>query len=158
VRRWFLLLSTLICVGWPGPSGAEAPSRSGWAYGLANELMSPYCPGRALPDCPSPQAAELRQWIVAQEREGRSERDVMRQLLDRFGEGLLQRPRASGFGLAAYAIPIASVLAGGALLLVFFRRQARSSAPAAAAPRLAPVDPDLERQVDEEFLRAKERG
>ena len=125
-----------------------------WGYALSNELMSPYCPGRALPDCPSPQATELRQWIVAQARAGRTRDDVMAQLLDRFGEQMLQRPKASGFGLAAYVIPVAGVIAGGALLAVFLRRQRGAPAPA-PAPRLAAVDPTLEREVDEEFRRAK---
>lgn len=157
MRRWILLLSTLVCVAWAGSARAAEEEKPGWGYGLANELMSPYCPGRALPDCPSPQATELRQWIVAQDGAGRSKAEVMRQLLERFGEGLLQKPPASGFGLAAYVIPIAGVLAGGALLLVFFRRQAARSAPSAAAPRLAPVDPELERLVDEEFEHARKR-
>jgi cytochrome c-type biogenesis protein CcmH/NrfF len=152
-----LLLSTLLGVGIAGVARAQEEAKPGWSYGLASELMSPYCPGRSLPDCPSPQAAELRQWILVQEREGRSEDEVMRQLVARFGEGLLQKPRARGFGLAAYAMPIAGFLAGAALLYVFFRRQFARSTPEPVAPLLqSPVDPELERLVDEEFRRAKD--
>jgi cytochrome c-type biogenesis protein CcmH/NrfF len=158
VKGRILVLATLFCVVAGGLARAADEPQPGWGYNLANELMSPYCPGRALPDCPSPQASELRQWIIAQEREGRPESEVMAQLLGRFGEGMLQQPRASGFGLTAYAIPIAGVIAGGALLFVFFRRQAAKAGSAPMAPRLAPVDPELERQVDEEFRRARERG
>jgi len=94
---------------------------------------------------------------VLQERDGRSKKDVMRQLLARFGEGLLQKPRASGFGLTAYGMPIVGVIAGGALLFVFFRRQTARAAQEPAAPVLqSPADPDLERLVDEEFRRAKD--
>jgi cytochrome c-type biogenesis protein CcmH len=157
LRRSIAVLLTLFGVGLAAAAhaGDAAP---GWSYNLANELMSPYCPGRALPDCPSPQAAELRSWIVAQEQQGRSHDDVMAQLLAKFGEGLLQQPRATGFGVAAYLAPIVGVLAGGALLLVFFRRQAAKAAPPPNPPRLAPVDPELERLVEEEFERAKGRG
>jgi len=157
VRRAIVLLATLFCVGFASSSRAD-DAKPGWSYNLANELMSPYCPGRALPDCPSPQAAELRQWIVMQEKQGRSHDEVLAQLLTKFGEGLLQKPRATGFGLTAYLMPIVGVAAGGALLLIFFRRQAAKAVPAAATPRLAPVDPELERLVDEEFERAKGRG
>jgi len=154
---WMLLLSTLFSVGIAGMAGAQEEEKPGWGYGLASELMSPYCPGRALPDCPSPQAAELREWIILQERDGRSKKDVMRQLLVRFGEGLLQKPRAQGFGLTAYGLPIVGVIAGGALLFVFFRRQIARAAQEPAAPGFqSPADPDLERLVDEEFRRAKD--
>ncbi|CAG0989203.1 Cytochrome c-type biogenesis protein CcmH [Myxococcaceae bacterium] len=125
-----------------------------WGYRMANELMSPYCPGRALPDCPSPQATELRQWIVAQAKAGRSREEVMAQLLDRFGDEMLQRPRASGFGLAAYLLPIVAVVAGGAFLAVFLRRQRTPSVadPPEPAP---PLDPELEREIEQEFRRAR---
>jgi cytochrome c-type biogenesis protein CcmH/NrfF len=150
------LLATLLCVAFATAARAADDAAPGWGYAMANELMSPYCPGRALPDCPSPQAAELRQWIVAQERDGRSHAEVLAELLGRFGEGMLQQPRASGFGLTAYMIPILGVVAGGALLVVFFRRQAAKAAPPVVAPRLAPVDPEIERLVDEEFRRARD--
>ncbi len=150
---------TLLGVGIPATAYAQAQPETktepGWGYGLASELMSPYCPGRALPDCPSPQASELREWIVAQEHDGRSRDDVMRQLLERFGEELLQKPRVRGFGLMAYAMPIAGVLAGGALLFVFFRRQLARAAAEPAPSRGGPLDPELERLVDEELRRVK---
>jgi len=148
------LLATLFCVGMAGAARAE----TGWGHALAHELMSPYCPGRALPDCPSSQAADLRRWIVAQEEAGRSEEDVMAQLVARFGEEVLQRPRATGFGLAAYVMPLVAVAVGASLLMRFLRRQRTGATPASGTPRLAPVDPELERIVEQEFKRAKERA
>ena len=61
-----LVLALALAAAGPGAAAAE----EGWGYELANELMSPYCPGRALAECPSPQAGELRQWILDQERAG----------------------------------------------------------------------------------------
>jgi len=49
------------------------------------------------------------------------------------------------------------VIAGGALLIVFFRRQVARAAQEPAAPGFqSTADPDLERLVDEEFRRAKD--
>ena len=60
------------------PALAQEPDRGmGWGYHLANELMSPYCPGRTLNDCPSSQAAELKSWILAQEQAGRSQAEPL---------------------------------------------------------------------------------
>ncbi len=136
------------------PAGAE---ESEWGYALANELMSPYCPGRALAECPSPQAEELRGWILDQERAGVSREQVEAQLYAQWGDSLLQAPRAEGVGLVAYFIPGVVILAGGALVAVFLRRQRREPAERPAPARLAPVDDDLERQVEEE-LRDSSQG
>ncbi|MCC6641594.1 MAG: cytochrome c-type biogenesis protein CcmH [Deltaproteobacteria bacterium] len=153
-----VLLAALVGAGSVAPARAEPDAPPGWGEGLASELMSPYCPGRALPDCPSPQAAELRQWIVVQEREGRTRDDVLRQLLARFGDEMLQKPRARGFGLTAYGMPIASVVSGGVLLVVFLRRETVRRSGAAASSPYAPADAELGRLVDEEFRRAKEEA
>lgn len=150
-----MLLATLFCVGM---AGAAQAAEAGWSHALAHELMSPYCPGRALPDCPSSQATELRTWIVAQEAAGRTQEEVMAQLLARFGDEVLQKPRADGFGMAAYLIPVVAVAVGATVLLRFLRRQRAGATATPSAPRLAPVDPELERVVEQEFKRARERA
>jgi len=133
---------------------ADAPS---WAYELASELMSPFCPGRTLADCPSPNAASIRMWIVVQAAAGRTRDDVEQELFDRYGDVIRSAPRAEGLGLTAYIVPAAAFVAGGLLVAFVLRRLTRrGSAPPptsepAAAPR--PVDPELERLVDEELAR-----
>ena len=138
-------------------SAGAAQEPEGWAYDVANELMSPWCPGRSLADCPSHEAETLRMWLVVQEAAGRPRAEVEAEVVERFGDAILAAPRAEGFGLAAYALPIAVFLLGGALVAVVLRRvtarPATPAAPAAAAVSPARPDPDLERIVDEELLR-----
>jgi len=133
----------------------ETAGEDAYSYALWTGLMSPYCPGRVLIDCPSPQADELRSWIQDQEDAGRGRTEVERDLYARFGDVILQAPRASGFGLAAYVIPLVAAVAGVALVAAFLRRQARSGARVKTGPspppRRAPLDPDLERRIDEEL-------
>ena len=90
----------------------RAEASEGWAYEMANELMSPFCPGRSIADCPSPQAQTLRMWLIVQESSGRPRAEVEAELVARYGESVLGAPRARGFGLTAYAIPAAVVAAG----------------------------------------------
>ena len=128
-----------------------ARSSEGWAYQMANELMSPFCPGRSVADCPSPQAQTLRMWLIVQEASGRSRADVEAELVSRYGETILGAPRARGFGLTAYTIPVAAAVAGALLLSWFLRRQTRNrQAPGAALPA-ASLDPELERLLDEKL-------
>ena len=142
----FLLLVALLAGGLlASPAGAE----EGYGYALANELMSPFCPGRALAECPSPQADELRLWILDQETAGRSREAVEAELYQAWGDQLLQAPRAEGVGLVAYAVPVVVVVLGGGLVALFLRRQGRASAPAAAPGD--PLDPEVERLLEREL-------
>ena len=128
------------------PAGAES-----WRMDAYNDLMSPYCPGRTLADCPSGDAAELRAWIGAQEEAGRSREDVEAQLYRMYGDVLRSAPRAQGWGLLAYATPALALAAGGALLFFFLRRQGRGSVEPPAPVPVAHGDRELERQVEEEL-------
>jgi len=136
---------------------AVSPSTAGaedWAYRYFGEVMSPFCPGRTLAACTSPQADSLRMWILAQEKAGRSQEDVHRELVARYGDVILSAPRAQGFGMAAYLIPLAIFLAGGLLVGIFLWRQTRAAAEQAAeAPPAEPLDPEIERVIDEELAR-----
>ena len=149
---WALLAAGLALAA-PAASQEEAAELEGWAYQLPHDLMSPFCPGRTLAECPSPNADSLRMWLIVQEAAGRSRDEVEAELLERFGEGILAAPRARGFGLAAYLIPVLTFLAGGVLVVFVLRRLTRPrQAPGAASPERS-VDPELERLVDEDLSR-----
>jgi cytochrome c-type biogenesis protein CcmH/NrfF len=125
-----------------------------WPYHYFNEVMSPFCPGRTLSACTSPQSDSLRMWVLVQAAAGRSEADVHAELAARYGDVMLAAPRAEGFGVTAYALPAAFFLAGGLLVLVFLRRQTRAAATQSkAAPSAPPIDPEIERLIDEELAR-----
>lgn len=136
-------------------TGGEPPVEpvpDGWAYDLANRLMSPFCPGRTLAECPSPQAESLRMWIVVQEAAGRSQEDVLEELYARYGDDIRSTPRAEGFGTAAYVIPVVVFLVGGVLVAAFLYRWTRRGGGPPSSPPPA-LDPEMERRLDEELAR-----
>jgi cytochrome c-type biogenesis protein CcmH/NrfF len=132
------------------PAGEQASS---WAYEAAAELMSPFCPGRTLADCPSPNAESLRLWLIVQAAAGRSREEVEAELYERYGDIMRPAPKAEGMGLAAYLIPIAVFGAGGLLVAWFLRRNTAPAPVAAAASGPAPLDPEIERLIDEDIAR-----
>jgi cytochrome c-type biogenesis protein CcmH/NrfF len=110
--RLAAVLSLGVLLVWPGlgaaqgladdPEGTGAAGPPAWAYAIAHELMSPFCPGRTLAACPSPQADQLRQWILFQAAAGQSEAEVEEMLYERFGDVLRSTPKAEGgWGISA---------------------------------------------------------
>jgi cytochrome c-type biogenesis protein CcmH/NrfF len=149
-----LWLAGMFAALWLGASTATAADEAaaepeGWAYQLSHDLMSPFCPGRTLSACSSPQAESLRMWLIVQEATGRSREDVEAELFERYGDVLRPAPRATGFGLAAYVFPVIAFLAGGVAVAVFLRRQTRVVATP-ESPSL-PIDPELESVIDQEL-------
>jgi cytochrome c-type biogenesis protein CcmH len=128
-----LLIGGLCAAGLAGtPARAES-----YAYDLAGELMSPFCPGRTLASCPSPQAGELIQWIATQEAAGATRAEVRDMLVERFGEEILGAPPAEGITLWAYVFPVAGFLVFGAVAFLVLRRIV---APSKAREPGAPAD------------------
>lgn len=159
-RRGALGALLLVVLFFVGGTSAET-SESTWAYDLAGDLMSPYCPGRTLASCPSPQAAELVQWIALQESAGATREEVVEILVERFGEEILGAPPARGITLWAYVFPVVGFVVGGAIAFLVLRRiVAKPGLPGAAgspfdAPAAGaaptPEEDDLARLVDEDL-------
>ena len=127
---------------------AGASDAPRWAQQLPNELMSPFCPGVTLAECPSPQAGSLKMWILVQAAAGRGEEDVREELYARYGDQIRPTPKAEGFGIAAYVIPVAAFLGGGGLVAWFLRRSTRRG-DREDAPPVTALDPEVERKLDE---------
>ncbi|MFY0531261.1 cytochrome c-type biogenesis protein [Nannocystis pusilla] len=51
---------------------------------LSHDLMSPYCPGRTIATCPSPNARKLEAQILDQARSGESRETIENTLVARF--------------------------------------------------------------------------
>lgn len=108
----------------PDPASAEEPTPR-WATEVTRELMSPFCPGVTIAECPSDQAKSLAAWIVVQADSGASKQEVLDTLYARYGDQVRAAPRAEGFGLAAYLVPIAVFAVGGVAVGLFLWRSTR---------------------------------
>ncbi len=142
------LLATLFAAG-PSEARADAQSseRSRRAHALARDVMSPFCPGRTLADCPSPDAAALREEIRGLIDAGVDEEAVRVRLEKRFGDAVIGVPR----GLWGWSLPGLILLAGAVVLVVVLRRISQRETGAAPGP---PEDPELDEELERE-LRAR---
>ncbi len=101
--------------------------------------MSPFCPGRTLADCPSPNAAEWRSDIRDMVERGMSAAEIQDALEARTGGNLSGSPGRE----VSYAVPVGfGLLALGVLGAVLFRLRRAGSAEGVAAPKGTKPVPD----------------
>src|SRR5262245_13970866 len=145
-RRWLALLLAC-CVSAVACSRAdEDPEivRARQANELSRDLMSPFCPGRTLADCGSPDAAAVRQEIHQALAAGERPEAVRGRIEARFGDHVVGVPRQP----LGWALPILVLLAGAGVLAWVLRRALRTPPPAQRT--LSPeVEARLSRELDE---------
>jgi cytochrome c-type biogenesis protein CcmH/NrfF len=92
-------------------------------------------------------------WILTQEAAGRTRADVEAELYQKFGDVILAAPRAEGFGLTAYAIPVVAFIGGGILVGLFLWRQTRrrSELPRDSVQPTVPLDPEMVERIEREL-------
>lgn len=82
------------------------------ATGLYQQVLSPFCPGRSLNDCPSSKAEELKNEMRVQLEQGRAPEEILNGVFARFGEQYRAVPRFAGVGILVWAVPALFVVFG----------------------------------------------
>lgn len=131
-------------------AGAVAAATPPNAADLEAELVCPVCE-TTLDQSNAPVALRMKAVIRARIAAGDSEQEIKDALVAEFGEGVLAEPPGGGFGLLAWLLPLVA-LAGGAVAVAFLVRR-WSRRRTADGDDEAPLDPRLERLVDEELAR-----
>ena len=122
---------------------------------LEDELVCPTCK-TTLAMSNAPVAERMRAFIRGRIAAGDTKSEIKDKLVAQFGESVLAAPPARGFNLLAWLLPISGALAAVVAVAFLVRRWSRSRADAPADPSAdgrRPLDPDIERRVDEELAR-----
>jgi len=123
---------------------------------LEGQVMCPICQ-TPLDQSQSPAANRIRAFIVQRIGAGDTRSEIMDKLVAQFGPEIRAAPPASGFGLLAWLLPIAGLVGGGAVIGALAWRWSRTREPASAGgPEQngrAPLDPELERRLEQELAR-----
>lgn len=89
---------------------------------VASQLRCPVCQGLSIQDSPSDLSRSMRAVVRDQLAQGKSPDEVKAYFVSKYGEWILLQPKASGFNLLAYAVPLLVVVGGGVVILLAVRR------------------------------------
>jgi len=153
VRRAFFLLA-LLALSLAG--SARASEQHPTVAEVEKEVICPVC-HETLDLSTSPIADRMRAFIRGRIAAGDTKSQIKAKLVDQFGESVLAAPPKRGFNLLAWLLPLVGLLAGALALGFLARRWSRERegpAPLASSGNgRAPLDPELERRLDEELAR-----
>ena len=128
--------------------GSSAAAGRPNAADLEAELVCPVCE-TTLDQSSAPVALRMKAFIRARIAAGDSEHEIKDALVAQFGPGVIATPSKRGFGLLAWLLPLAVVVAALVAVGVLVRSWSRRRAPPDEPE--SPLDPSLERLVDEEL-------
>ena len=142
-----LILATLVLGGHASASGRPS------AADIEGRLVCPTC-RTTLDESDAPVARRMKAYIRTRLAQGATAKQIEDELVAQFGEGVLSTPPTHGFDLLAWVLPIGGIavaaVALGGLAWAWSRRRDGSSVGDGRDP---PLDPELERRVDEELAR-----
>lgn len=125
-RSAALALAAVLCMGAAAGDPADRlpdPAQEARARALFRQVRCLVCQNESIDDSEADLAEDLRRIVREQIAAGRSDKQVLAYLTDRYGEFVLFRPSFSLGNAALWLTPFALVGAGGLAILAFRRRK-----------------------------------
>jgi cytochrome c-type biogenesis protein CcmH/NrfF len=122
---------------------------------IATEVMSPFCDGVTLENCPSEEAVQLRATIAHKASAGWSEVRIMSWLKTQYGIEAAA-PSDTGVGLLAWLLPGLAAVAGIAILVALLRRWTSRRRP--EEQRIAAISAGDRTRLDHELAEIRRRS
>jgi cytochrome c-type biogenesis protein CcmH len=125
---------------------------------LEGQLMCPICAGETLAQSDSPAAQRIKAYIQRRIDQGATRSQIKDELVAEWGTRILAAPPRHGFDLLAWVMPLVGLVGGAAAIgLLAWRWSGSRNEPEEPLPPYAlngrPLEPDLERRLDEELAR-----
>ncbi len=138
LQRWLLILLACLATGLAAaadaPDIAADPALEARVNALTAELRCLVCQNQSIADSHADLAVDLKNQVREQLRSGRSEREVLDYMTQRYGDFVLYRPPFKATTLLLWLGPALLLLIGGAL---YWRSLKSSQAEPAAAVQAA---------------------
>lgn len=146
MRRLLSILSALALLAAGAPAGAQVQPASSadpaavvreteldrQTKEVAAQLRCVVCQGLSIQDSPSSLAQEMRALVREQLELGKSPDEVKEYFVEKYGEWVLLQPKARGFNLLVYVMPVLILLGGG--VFVYTRARNWTARPPADQP------------------------
>ncbi|HEX8570575.1 MAG TPA: cytochrome c-type biogenesis protein [Caulobacteraceae bacterium] len=141
MRRWLAALAAVGCMAAASDPVERLPdaAQESRARALFGEIRCVVCQNETIDGSEAELAADLRRLVREQVRAGRTDAEIKRVLVDRYGEFVLFRPAFSPGNAALWLTPFL-LLVGGAGVVMLRRRRV----PEAAAPLTAEEERELQ--------------
>ncbi|MEO5575247.1 MAG: cytochrome c-type biogenesis protein CcmH [Gaiellaceae bacterium] len=148
--RFAAALLVALALAAPAAASEERPTPAE----LESELVCPVCES-TLDTSNAPVALRMKAFIRERVAAGDTKSEIKSALVDQFGPAVLAVPPRRGFGLIAWLLPLTGLALGvvvvGALAWRWSHTRSGDELPDdSGAP---PLDPALERRVDDELAR-----
>ena len=136
---------------------ALASERNPTLAELEDQLMCPVCQGETLAQSDSVPAQRIKAHLQQRINQGWSRSRIINEEVDIWGTRILAAPRKHGFDLLAWVLPLVGIFAAAGILALLAWRWTRTReepvplGPASLNGR--PLDPELEKRLDEELAR-----
>ncbi len=128
-------------------SAVALPARQTTVHDIEDEVMCPIC-GTLLELADSPQAKREKVYVEKLVASGKTKAEIKDALVAQYGPSVLALPKASGFDLSAYLVPIVAIVVA-AIALAFsvarWRRDGRGPPAGEKSAAAGPEGEDAER-------------
>jgi cytochrome c-type biogenesis protein CcmH len=152
--RALLIAAVALVLVAPALASEQQPTLSE----LENQLMCPVCPGETLAQSDSPPAQRIKAHIQQRIAQGWTRSRIINEEVDIWGTRILAAPPRRGFDLLAWVLPLVGILGAAGVIGVLAwrwsrRREEPEHLPGPWSLNGRPLDPELERKLDEELAR-----
>lgn len=100
-------------------------------HSFINEMRCPKCQNQNLSGSDSPIAMDLRRELYEMIQDGRSDKEIVDFMVERYGDYILYRPRVTSVTYLLWFGPAALLLLGIVVLIMIVRQRRRSAVVAA---------------------------
>lgn len=120
---WVALVVVAVALLAIGVIGDRAPqTEAARVQAIASEVKCPTCQGLSAAESDAIAAEAVRDAIRDGIRAGQSDGQIRAFLVSRYGEGVLLKPKASGFSALVWVLPVAGLIVALVALGFAFRR------------------------------------
>lgn len=116
---------------------------------LTATLRCPKCENQAIDDSDSPIAGDMRDRVYVLLQDGRSDKEILDFMVNRFGDYVLYNPRLEGRTLLLWGLPAALVLLGALVVILMVRARRRTASRRLSAEERARLDALINRERTE---------